>query len=65
MSIFHTVPETFSIRWWRDLEIFIRCRRRSLKLAPFDRPYKTYYRPAIVAIPVALLYTIFRLFDIE
>jgi len=38
-------------------------RSRSLKMAPFDRPYATFYWSAIVNI--ALSSTIFELFDIE
>ena len=36
---------------------------RSLKMAPFDRPYATFYCSAIVNI--ALSCTIFELFDVE
>jgi len=36
---------------------------RSLKMAPFDRPYTTFYWSAIVNI--ALSGTVFKLFDIE
>jgi len=34
-----------------------------LKMAPFDRPYTTFYWSAIV--PIALSCTIFELFDIK
>jgi len=33
------VCEIFSFKEWRDLENEVRGRSRSLKLAPFDRPY--------------------------
>ena len=36
---------------------------RSLKMAPFDRPYASFYWSAIVNI--ALSCTIFELFDVE
>ena len=36
---------------------------RSLKMAPFDRPYTTFYWSAIVNI--ALSATVFELFDVE
>jgi len=36
---------------------------RSLKMAPFDRPYMTFYWSAIVNIPLSC--TVFQLFDIE
>jgi len=35
----------------------------SLAMAPFDRQYMTFYWSATVSI--ALLYTIFKLFDVE
>ena len=35
---------------------------RSLKMAPFDRPYATFYRLAIVNIAPSC--TIFELFDV-
>jgi len=34
------VCEIFSVKEWRDLEHQVRGRSRSLKMAPFDRPYK-------------------------
>jgi len=46
-----------------DLENQVRGRSRSLKMAPFDRPYATFYWSAIVNI--ALSCTIFELFDVE
>jgi len=57
------VCEIFSVKEWRDLENQVRGRSRSLKTAPFDRPYATFYWSAIVNI--ALSCTIFELFDIE
>jgi len=41
----------------------VRGRSRSLKMAPFDRPYATFYSLAIVNI--ALSCTIFEFFDVE
>jgi len=38
-------------------------RSRSLKMAPFDRPYTTFYWSAIATIAVS--YTIFELFDVK
>ena len=57
------VCEIFSVKEWRDLENQVRGRSRSLKMAPFDRSYATFYWSAIVNI--ALSCTIFELFDIE
>jgi len=33
----------FSVKAWRDLENQVRGRSGSLKMAPFDRPYSTFY----------------------
>ena len=57
------VCEIFSVRQWRDLENQVRGRSRSLKMAPFDRPYAICYWSAIVNI--ALSCTIFEFFDVE
>ena len=35
------VYEIFSVKEWHDLENRVRGRSRSLKTAPFDRPYAT------------------------
>jgi len=59
MAISVVVCEIFSVKEWRDLEnqirgrsrsYQIRDRSRSLKMAPFDRPYATFYWSAIVNI---------------
>jgi len=42
------VCEIFSVKEWRDLENQVKGRSRSLKMAPFDRPYATFYWSAIV-----------------
>jgi len=44
------VCEIFSVKEWRDLENRVRGRSRSLKMAPFDRSYATFYCSAIVNI---------------
>ena len=62
MAISVAVCEIFSFKEWRDLENQVRG-RSSLKMAPFDRPYATFYWPAIVNI--ALSCAIFELFDAE
>jgi len=48
MSVCHTVYEIFSVKEWRNLETGSRGRSRSLKKAPFDRSYTTFYWSAIV-----------------
>ena len=57
------VCEIFSVKEWHDLDNQVTGRSRSLKMAPFDRPYATFYWSAIVNI--ALSCTIFELFDVE
>jgi len=42
------VCEIFNVKEWRDLENHVRGRSRSLKMAPFDRPYATFYWSATV-----------------
>jgi len=63
MAVSVAVCEIFRVKKWRDLENQVTGRSRSLKMAPFDRPYATFYCPAIVNI--ALSCTIFELFDVE
>ena len=57
------VCEIFSVKEWSDLKNQVRGRSRSLKMAPFDRPYATFYWSAIVNI--ALSCAIFELFNVE
>ena len=57
------ISEIFSVKEWRDLERGGRSRSRSLKMAPFDRSYTTFYWSAITSIAVCC--TIFKLFDVE
>jgi len=57
MTISLAISEIYSVKEWRDLENQVRGRSRSLKMAPFDRPYATFYWSAIVNI--ALSCTIF------
>jgi len=57
------VCEISSVKDWRDLENWVRGCSRSLKMAPFDRPYTTFYWSTIVT--VALYCTVFQLFGVE
>ena len=57
------VCEIFSVKELHNLENQVRGRSRSLKMALFDRPYATFYGSATVNI--ALLCTIFELFDVK
>jgi len=63
MAVSLAISETHSVKEWRDLEKQVRGRSRSLKMAPFDRPYATFYWSAIVNI--ALFCTNFKFFDVE
>jgi len=60
MAVCLAISETFQFKQWRDLANQVRGRSRSLKMAPFDRPYATFYSSAIVSI--ALSCTIFEFF---
>jgi len=63
MAVSVAICEIFSVKEWRDLDNQVRGRSRSWKMAPFARPYATFYWSAIVNI--ALSCTIFELFDVE
>jgi len=63
MAVSVAVCEIFGVKEWRDLKNQVRGRSRSLKIAPFDRPYATFYWSAIVNIVLSC--TIFELFDVE
>ena len=60
MAVCLAISEIFNVKEWRDLENQVRGCSRSLKMAPFDRPYATFYLTAIVNI--ALYCTIFEFF---
>ena len=59
MAVSVAVCEIFSVKEWHDLENLVMGRSRSLKMAPFDRPYSNLYWSAIVTI--AVYCTIFEL----
>ena len=63
MAVSVAVCEIFSVKEWRDLENQVRGRSKSLKMAPFDRPYAIFYWSAMVN--VALSCTIYEFFDVE
>ena len=58
MAVSVAVCEIFSDKEKRDLENQVRGRSTSLKMAPFDRPYATFYWSATANI--ALSCTIFE-----
>ena len=63
MAVSVAVCELFSVKPCGDLGNWVRGCSRSLKMAPFDRPYATFYWSAIVT--VALSCTIFELFVVK
>ena len=59
MAISVAVCEIFIVKERRDLENQVRGRSRSLKMAPFDRPYATFYWLAIVNIALSCTFSSF------
>ena len=53
MTVSVAVCEIFNNKEWRDLENHVRGRSRSMKMAPFDKPYATLYWSAIVNIALS------------
>jgi len=62
MPVSLAISEILSVKEWCDLENQVRGRSRSFKMAPFDRPYATFYWSTIVNIALC---AIFELFDVE
>ena len=52
MAVSLAILEIFSVNKWFDLEIWVWSPSRSLTMAPFDRPYATFYWSAILNINV-------------
>jgi len=52
VSVSGTISEKSSVKYWHDLEIWVRGRSRSLKMTSFDRSYTTYCWSAIVSISI-------------
>jgi len=46
-----------NVKEWRDLENQVRGHSRSLKMAPFDRPYAIFYWSAIVNIALSCTFS--------
>jgi len=64
MTVFSAVCEIFSVKEWLDLENWVRGCSKSLQLAPFDRPYTTFYWSAIVALYLVAFASYLRLNNI-
>ena len=62
MAVSVAVCEIFSVKQWRDLENQVRNRSRLLKMAPFDRPYATFYRSALGHCTYSSILYHFRVF---
>jgi len=54
MSVSLGVSEISSVKFWRDLEIWVGSRSRSLKMAPNDRTCTISYSSSVVTIAVSL-----------
>jgi len=63
MAVSLAISEIFSVKKWRDLEIWVWGCSRSLKMKRFNRPCMTFYYSGIVTI--ALSCTICELSDVE
>jgi len=63
MAVCLAISDICSVKQWRDLGNQVRGRSRSLRVAPFDRPYATFYSSAIVNIALSCI--IFEFFDVE
>ena len=63
IAVYLAISEIFSVKQWCDLGNQVRGRSRSLKMAPFYRPYATFYASAIVNITLSC--TIFEFFDVQ
>ena len=53
MAVSVAVCEILNVKEWRDFENHVWGRSRSLKMAPFDRLYATFYWSAIVNIALS------------
>jgi len=58
-----SVNAIFIVKYWRDLEIWVTGRSRSLKMPPINRSSTTLYWSAVVTITLSC--TIFELFDAQ
>jgi len=65
MAVSCTITEIFSMEYWRDLEIQVRGRSRSLKIVLIDRSFNTYPWPAIVTIALSCIIFKLPVFDVQ
>ena len=64
MAVSFAVYEIFSVKEWRDLENWVRGCSRSLKMAPFDRPYTILYWNAVEDLSCTIFFTYLTLNNI-
>jgi len=64
MAVCLAILEIISVKQWRDLGNQVRGCSRSLKMAPFDRPYATFYLSTIVNIVLSCTIFVFTLNNI-
>ena len=62
VAVSAAVCEILNVKEWRNLENQVSGRSRSLKMAPFDRPYATLWS---TIVNIALSCTIFEFFNVE
>jgi len=63
MAVSLTVDKIFDVREYCDLKNWVRGCSRSLKMAAFDRSYRTFYSSAIVNIGLSGIVS--ELFEVE
>jgi len=65
MLVSRAISEIFSMKEWCDRETGGRGHSRSLEMAPFDRPYTTFYWSAIVYITLSGTVDVEKYRDLE
>jgi len=65
VAISVAVCETFIVKEWRNLENQVTGRSRSLKMAPFDRPYTTFCWTAIINVPFSSYLTLNKIVTLK
>jgi len=55
MSLSRTVSEIFSVKLWRDYEIWVRGHRRLVETAPFDRSHTSFCWRSILTMALSCI----------